>query len=135
MDIEEYVVLAVGALVLIAIVIIVILKMPRKLKREFYVARWKHLQQRCPDKNQWAQAIIEADDLLADALKKKRFKGKNVGERLVEAQKNFTNNDAVWFGHKLRTRIDANPAATLSKQDVQKALVGFRQALKDLGAL
>ena len=58
-----------------------------------------------------------------------------MGERLVEAQKIFTNNDAVWFGHKLRTRIEMNPEMTLNKNDVQKALYGLRQGLKDIGAL
>lgn len=135
MSFEAYVSLGVGALVVIIILAIAIWKFPKKLKREYYLSRWKRLQQRCPDKSQWAQAIIEADDLLDEALKSKRFKGKSCGERLVDAQKNFTNNDAVWYGHKLRTKIDINPETKLTKNEVQKALYGLRQGLKDIGAL
>lgn len=135
MSFEAYVGLGAGALVAIIILGIIIRKLSKRFRRKHFLMRWKRLQQRFPDKTQWAQAIIEADDLLNDALKKKRFKGKNMGERLVEAQKNFTNNDAVWFGHKLRTKIEMNPSLALSKSTVKKALLGLRQGLKDIGAL
>lgn len=135
MSFEAYVGLGFALSISLIVIGLVIWKFPKKLKREYFVARWKRLQQLFPDQDQWGRAIIEADDLLNEALKKKRFKGKNMGERLVEAQKNFTNNDAVWFGHKLRTKIEINPDMPLKKTDVQKALYGLRQGLKDIGAL
>jgi hypothetical protein len=82
-----------------------------------------------------ALAIIDADKLLDDALKKRHFKGKTMGERLVAAQKNLSDNDAVWFAHKLRNRLVHETNVRLKKRDVQKALSGFRQGLRDLGAL
>jgi hypothetical protein len=135
MSFEAYVGLGAGIFIGLAVLIIVIWKFPKRLKRAYFASKWKQLQQRFPDRAQWGQAIIEADDLLNEALKKKRVKGKNMGERMVEAQKFFTNNDAVWFGHKLRTKIEMNPSVKLDKRDVQKALLGLRQGLKDIGAL
>lgn len=135
MSFEEYFLIGFVVLIIVAVALAVYRKLPKKLKREYFVTRWKRLQQRCPDKAQWATAIIEADNLLDEALKKKRFKGKSMGERLVDAQKNFSNNDAVWFGHKLRTKLDMDPEYILSQKDVQKALFGLRQGLKDIGAL
>lgn len=135
MSFEAYVGFGAGALTAIVILALIIWKAPKRLKRDYFVSRWKKLQLRFPDRAQWAQAIVDADDLLNEALKKQRFKGNSMGERLVEAQKNFTNNDGVWFGHKLRTKIDTNPEISISKQDVQKALLGLRQGLKDIGAL
>lgn len=135
LNLEEYIALGLGGLLLVIIIAVVIWKMPKRLRRDKFATRWKALQERCPDKTQWAIAIIEADDLLDEALKKKRYKGKTMGERLVEAQKSFTANDLVWFGHKLRTKINENPKQPLRKQDVQKALFGLRQGLKDIGAL
>lgn len=135
MSFEAYVALGVGSVIGLAFAIIIFKRVPRRLKRDHYVSKWKQLQDRCSDKTQWPLAIIEADTLLDEALKKKRFKGKSAGERLVEAQKILTNNDAVWFGHKLRTKLDANPDMPLTQNDVQKALVGLRQGLKDIGAL
>ena len=135
MNFEEYVAIGAGVVLGLVIIGLVVWKLPKRRKKDHYVSRWKSLQLHLPDKTLWAQAIIEADDLLNEALKNKRFKGKNMGERLVEAQKEFTSNDAVWFGHKLRTRIDMNPDIKLNKTDVQKALFGLRQGLKDIGAL
>ncbi len=135
MSFEEYVAIAAGIIIALIFLILIVRRFPRRLKHEYFVSRWKRVQQRCPDKSQWAQAIIEADNLLDEALKKKRFKGKVMGERLVDAQKHLTNNDAVWFGHKLRTKIETNPEIQLTKQDVQKALYGLRQGLRDIGAL
>jgi len=54
---------------------------------------------------------------------------------LVKAQRLFSDNDGVWFGHKLRARIDADPVAKLKESEVKQALIGIRQGLKDLGAM
>jgi hypothetical protein len=134
-SLEAYVALGFGILIVCIIAGIIFWRFPRKLKQDHFSSRWKQLQQRCPDESQWNLAIIEADDLLGEALKKKRFKGSSTGERLVDAQKNFTNNDAVWFGHKLRKEIDHKPEIALKKNDVQKALYGLGQGLKDIGAM
>lgn len=127
---------------IIAIILVVIFvagaiftKIPKRLKHEKFKDKWKHLQARCADKSQWNTALIEADDLLASALKKKKFKGKSTGERLVSAQKKFSDNDAVWFGHKLRGKIDTHPDINLSQDEVKRALVGIGQGLRDIGAL
>jgi hypothetical protein len=107
----------------------------RKLKSAKYSSSWQDLQKLCADRKTWPEAIREADDLLAKALKKRRYKGKTTGEKLVAAQHELTDNEAVWFGHKLRNRINAIDVRKLHKQDILKALAGFRQALRDLGAL
>jgi hypothetical protein len=57
-----------------------------------------------------------------------------MGERLVSAQRDISDNDSAWFAHKLRNKI-VHEEVSLRKQDVQAALRGFRDALKDLGAL
>ncbi len=135
MSFEAYVALGCGVFAALVIIVLIIWKAPRRIKPDKFADKWQKLQQRCADKTQWPQAIADADNLLDEALRKRRVKGKSMGERLVAAQKDFTNNDGVWFGHKLRTKLDLNPELTLSKEDVQKALIGLRQALKDLGVL
>lgn len=135
MSFEAYVAIGFGLVLVIVIGLVAFIKLPKKINQQQFMDRWKRLQQRCADETQWALAVVEADNLLAEALKKKRFKGKTIGERLVEAQKHFSDNDAVWFGHKLRTKLDMNPELHLTKGEVQKALVGLRQGLKDIGVL
>jgi hypothetical protein len=107
----------------------------RKLKPTKYAGRWQELTKLCAERKNWPEAVKEADDLLAAALKKRRYKGKTTGEKLVAAQHELTDNEAVWFGHKLRNRIGTMDVRKLRKQDILKALAGFRQALRDLGAL
>lgn len=109
---------------------------PRKeLNREYFQAKWKELQKSLNKSETWPVAIIQADNLLDEALKRRRFKGKTMGERLVSAQKSLSDNDGVWFAHKLRNRLVHEVDVKLTQKEVQKALIGLRQALRDLGAL
>jgi hypothetical protein len=107
----------------------------KKLNVAYFQKRWHEAQDLCSSRNTWPLAVINGDKLLDDALKKRGYKGKTMGERLVAAQHDLKDNDSVWYGHKLRNRIVHEEDTKLHKRDVQQALVGFRQALKDLGAL
>ncbi|PIZ62845.1 hypothetical protein COY17_01775 [Candidatus Saccharibacteria bacterium CG_4_10_14_0_2_um_filter_52_9] len=104
---------------------------------EKFTERWVSLQKLCSSRKTWPQAIIEADDLLDEALRCNRYKGKSTGERLVAAQHNLSSNDTIWVGHKLSKKVaeDNLDVRTLKKKDMVVALSGFRQALRDLGAL
>ncbi|HEX4773995.1 MAG TPA: hypothetical protein VH234_00565 [Candidatus Saccharimonadales bacterium] len=109
----------------------------RKLNANKYTARWKELQGYCASRKTWPKAIIEADNLLSDVLKRKGYKGKTLGERLVAAQHELSSNDSVWVGHKLRNVMEKPEldVRKLKKKDMVVALAGFREALRDLGAL
>lgn len=107
----------------------------RKLDPHYFMERWLALQKFCGTRKTWPDAIVEADALLDEALKKAGYKGKTTGERLVAAQRTLTNNESVWFGHKLCKRIPEEDVRRLRKQDMLEALHGFRQALRDIGAL
>jgi len=115
--------------------IIVLKKRPRKLKTHKYHGKWQDIQKLCADKDKWPDVLLEADALLGKALKKKKYKGKSFGERLVSAQRDLSDNDGVWFGHKLAKNVAEDKTTKLKKNDVKDALIGIRQALKDLGAL
>lgn len=121
--------------VTVSMLLFVYKKLPKRLKHDKFYDSWKNIQSYCAEKENWQKAIIEADNLLEKALKKRKIKGLTMGERLVAAQNLFTNNDGVWFGHKLRTKLDANSDTKITQDDTKKALLGIGQALKDLGAL
>ena len=135
MNLEVIYAAAAGFVGLVLIVLVIVRRRPRKLNATVLTERWLALQKNCSNKNTWPQAILEADKLLDDTLKRLRYRGKTTGERLVAAQHKLTDNESVWFGHKLRNRIQDNELKKISKQDTLEALSGFRQALKDLGAL
>lgn len=112
------------------------LRLRRKtLKPEKFIPRWKSLQKMLSQKDQWADAIITADKLLDEALKKLHYKGKTTGERMVAAHVIFTDIDGVWFGHKLCNRLKSEEPPALKEKDVKNALMGIGQALKDVGAI
>lgn len=113
----------------------VLQRRPRKLRSEQFQPKWRDLQKMCGDRKLWKRVLLDADDLLDEAMRKKHIRGKNMGERLVRAQREFSNNDGVWFGHKLCSRIEDDPKLRLKEADVKEALLGIRQGLKDLGAL
>jgi hypothetical protein len=124
-----------GGLALFGIISFLAKRPPKDLDREYFTKKWNEVQKLLPKQETWGIAIINADNLLDEALKKRRFKGKTMGERMVSAQKTFTNNDLVWMAHKLRNKIVHEVDVKLQQKDVQQALVGMRQALRDLGAL
>ena len=126
--------LGVGSAIFIVVAIFILRKILKSKKPHKFRSQWRELQKKLPDQAKWGEAIIEADNLLHDALAKKKIKGKTTGEMLVKAEKRLTDKDEVWFGHKLRKKIDKNPNTKLDKKEVVRALVGLRQGIKDLGA-
>jgi hypothetical protein len=135
---DKFTILSIAAaavLVLVVVVLIVFRKKPRKIKNDEFQEKWKDLQKLCRNKDTWGEAVLKADKLLDSALKKLRYKGKSMGERIVAAQKVLTDNDGVWFGHKLAKKIQAGEVDKLKEADVKDALMGLGQALRDLGVL
>lgn len=126
-----------GAVVVVALLVWVVIRKrrPRVLNVIRFQERWSDMQKSLRQKDNWPKAVVQADKLLEEALKKKRIKGKSMGERLTRAQHMLTDNESVWFGHKLRSKIEADPSVKLKESEVKEALLGIRQALKDLGAL
>lgn len=110
-------------------------KVPSSLNQKYYQEKWVELLARVRSPEGMVLAIIDADKLLDEALRKKHFRGKTTGERMVAAQRLLSDNDAVWYAHKLRNRLVHEPNVRLKKREAQEALSGFRQGLKDLGAL
>lgn len=131
--------IAVVAIVFFGAITLVLAFAKRKRKKplnvEAFTAKWKDAQKLCANKETWPLAVISADNVLDEALKKAGYKGKTMGERLVAAQRDLSDNDGVWYGHKLRNKLVHESDIKLKQADVKDALTGIRQALRDLGAL
>ncbi len=108
---------------------------PRRLNQQYYQKKWLEILARVKTYDGMILAVIDADKLLDEALKKRNYKGKTMGERLVAAQHEISDNDTVWYAHKLRNRLVHEPTVRLRNNEAKNALAGFRQGLKDLGAL
>lgn len=123
----------VALLILVAIVFKT--RIPRRLRTDKFARQWKDLQSRCKDKKMWPGVLKDADELLDSALKRRKFKGKSMGERMVSAQRVISNNDSMWFAHNFTKKLIENPSMRPKEAEVKSALLGFRSALKDLGAI
>lgn len=135
MNIELIASITLGSLLLVFVGGLIYRRIPKRLKAVQFVAKWRELQANLNDARSWPNAVIEADKLLDKALKKRKFRGKSMGERLVSAQKIFTDNDSVWSAHNLCKKIMADSTTSFREKDVKAALIAFRQALRDIGAL
>lgn len=103
--------------------------------QKYFQEKWVELLTRVKTPEGMVLAVIDADKLLDEALRRKHYRGKTTGERLVAAQRDISDNDAVWYAHKLRNRLVHEPNARLKKSEAQNALAGFRSCMKDLGVL
>ena len=80
-------------------------------------------------------AVLNADKLVDQALRDRRVRGETMGERMKNARTLFSNNDGVWFAHKLRNHVAHDSDVNISYNDAATALMHFKKALRDLGAL
>lgn len=135
MSIEKKIFFALIGLAILAVLLVLYRLLPKRLRADKFGQRWHHLQDGLKDKATWSEALLKADTMLDEALKKRKFKGGSMGERMVSAQRYFTNNDDLWYAHNLCKKLRTNSKLKLKEDDVKDALIGFRQALRDVGAL
>lgn len=126
--------IAFGVIMLVSVAALARRSQP-SLKKDYFQQRWLELLARVKTSEGMMLAVIDADKLLDEALIKRGYRGKTMGERMVAAQRALSDNDSVWFSHKLRNRLVHEPSVRLKKREAQKALAGFKKGLQDLGAL
>lgn len=128
------VVIAFGVIVLMAGSWLV-KRRPYTIHKDYFQQKWGDLLSRVKSPEGMVLAVIDADKLLDEALRRRHFRGKTTGERLVSAQRLISDNDSVWYAHKLRNRLVHEQDQSLRKKEAINALEGFKRALHDLGAL
>ena len=106
------------------------------LNKQAYQVDWLNIMNSFDVKNRatYEMAILNADKLVARALKDLKISGETMGEQMKNAKAKFSNNDGLWIAHKLRNKIAHETNINLNPRLVQQALAQFKRALKDLGA-
>ncbi len=135
MPIELFIIIGTSVIVAAIVISLIYRRFPKRLKTDRFAEQWKDLQAFCKDKTTWPDALSQADALLDKALKKRKYKGKTMGERLVSAQRVFSDNDGLWFAHNFYKKVMSGDVKRIKEGDIKEALVAYRQALRDLGAL
>lgn len=105
-------------------------KLPERVSRD-----WQKIQERLEkeDEASLKLAIIEADNLIDEALKRMGLEGKDMGERLEQlTQQNLNSINDLLDAHRLRDLIVHQPNIIITKDQVQSAVKGYEVALKEL---
>ena len=102
-------------------------------------ARWNKLQEYIDSSNpnDWKQAIIEADVLLDDAMKRMGFAGTSLGERLRNTTpQSLRTLDEAWSAHKVRNQIaHAGSDFVLTQKLTRDTMARYKMVFEELGIL
>lgn len=105
------------------------------LDREYFKLAWEQIEDLAAKKQTWVQAIVDADKLLDEVLKQLNTPGSSLADRMVSANRSFSNANNIWTAHKIRNKVVHETKFKLNKRHVNGAIKSYKQALKDLGAL
>ncbi len=138
---------------LIFIIVIILLKIRKNIKENLLTVaksvmapdlpkkeldkKWSSIMDKLEKNNEsdYKLALIEADNLFDDLLKRIGYKGDDMGERLkqiTEAQ--LANIDDLWQAHKIRNRIAHEPGFKLTHVQAKRAIEIYQRAMEDLEA-
>ena len=105
-------------------------EVPRPVRAEAWLRVKKRMESQNP--SDWKLAVLQADGILDDLLKRMGYDGEGLGERLKNIDPaDFDSLDDVWVAHKMRNRIAHEPEANLAREDVEKAISLYEKGLKE----
>ncbi len=88
------------------------------------------------EKDSYKMAIIEADKIFDDIIKRIGYKGDDMGERLKQINSaQIANIDEIWQAHKLRNQLVHEPGFQINQSQAKRSIEIYQRAIKDLGAL
>ena len=86
--------------------------------------------------SEYKLAVIEADSMFDDILKRMGYGGETLGERLKQISPAVLPNvEELLEAHKIRNNIVHDPDYRLSLDEAKKAIAIYEKTLTDLGAL
>lgn len=135
------VVLLVISIIIIGVLVFIAISLtghkPYEFDKEEYQADFLSIENELTRDNELSfnASVIEADKLLDKALMEMGLPGKTMGERMKSASNRFTQNNSVWYAHKMRNQIAHERNFKIDYNKAKHALSAYRQALKDLGAI
>lgn len=99
-------------------------------------ARWDEIKRHLDSDNpiEWKMAVIEADSLFDDIMKRIGYAGEGLAERLKSIEpSDFDNLQNIWEAHKVRNRLVHEPAKIeFTHDDAEKTIEKYEKALKEL---
>ncbi len=109
-------------------------ELPQKRIMKQWEGIIKKLESDDPDSHK--MAVVEADKILDDLLKRIGYQGEDMGERLKQVTSiQVANIQQVWAAHKVRNRIAHEPDFSLNREDAIRAIEAYERAFEDLELL
>lgn len=109
-----------------------------QLEREKFQRKWKSVIEKLElrDEENLKSAVVEADQLLDEALKKLKCFGETISDRLKKLPpKSLSNLDEIKKAHELRNNVVYEDDFQLNFDDARKAIKTFEKAFKELEML
>lgn len=100
--------------------------------------QWGKIRERLEHMSEaeWKIAVIEADNLVDDLLRRMGYVGTSMGERLKSiTPAQVQTLDAIWIAHKIRNRIVHDPEARLLHKEAREAIGNFELFLREAQVL
>jgi hypothetical protein len=107
----------------------------RPLGTKKVVNKWKDISGKLKtgSESEYKMAIIEADKMLSDSLKRMGYDGPTLEEQLDKLTTiHLPGIDNIYRAHQLRNNIVHNPDFVLTTEEAKKTLGVFEKALNDL---
>ncbi len=130
------------AIIAVAFLALVAMVLGGKRRHQFdveaYQTRWLKIENSLEkgDERSYRLAIIDADKLVDKALNEMGIPGKSMGEKLKKIGDKLPDIQKLWHAHKLRNQIvHREDDFEISYEEARRALMIFRQTLKNLGAI
>lgn len=129
------------AVVIVGVMILVAMFLTKKrayhFNKEKYQARFLSIENHLVKTNSatFMKTVIDGDKLLDKAMVEMGIPGKTMGDRLKHSKDKFSDINAVWKAHKLRNALAHEDDLEITYRQAQVALMIYKQALKDIGAI
>ena len=102
------------------------------------VKAWLQIKKRLAtgEESNMKLAVIEADKVLDEILKRSGFVGETMSERLKRlTPAQLSNLEQVWGAHKLRNRIVHEPNFEVSRAEIELAVSIYGRAFQEFGLI
>lgn len=109
-----------------------------RFKKSKYVPRWDSVQERIDEKSiaSGKLAVIEADNLLNEALGKMGYAGKNTDEKISKVKPGqLVGIDDVRNIHHLHRMILEDPTHETSLEEIRNAVDAYERVLRGVGMI
>lgn len=119
----------------------IFMKRPKRtttLRDEMFREHWQDILKKTETESteSYKLAIIEADALVDDVLKRLQYQGEHMADRLARlSPQDFTSIDRLWKAHRMRNEIAHTPGFTISQKEAKRVLDDYQSFFHEVGLL